>query len=457
MGRFLHVAKMYDAFSQCRALFDKMIISYYNITMRHTALFSLSLFHIVRYTGVLGLMLFGLLWGTPLFAAEYRWGEHEFTTRAELEAYLVEYARVWRELNGGTDTPTMIIQTSSNTTVPANARFSVSTREANAIETTDVRLVGHIGFGSAAVVRVWFEYGSDPQRFASSTAYETLDARGFGASRFDRMVEGLQHDTLYYYRAAGIDERGAIVRGEVRSFRTEPDPRNEDALIDVETSSASDVDEDRATLRGTVRLEGIPYGYVWFEYGDTPEDLDRTTERIRVVPAQERTRTQTAPIRNLTDATTYYVRIVGMDTAGVRNYGRVYTVTTRRDVENERPSVETDSVTDVGLYSATLHGTIDMNDFRDGIAFFVYGESYDELREIPTTYTRYSRIKDQGDDLQKILLDSDLDRKASFTRTVENLDLDTLHYGAVGLEYENERGDRVLTLGWIRSFRTKAR
>lgn len=455
MGRFLHVAKIYDIFSQ-RALFDKILISYYNIIMRHTALFSLSLFHTVRYTGVLGLMLFGLLWGTPLFAAEYRWGEHEFATRAELETYLVAYARVWRELQGDT------IQTTTTTEVPSNtlatrARFSVSTREADAVETTGVRLVGHIGFGSAAVVRVWFEYGVDPGRFASSTAYETLDARGFGASRFDRMVEGLQHDTLYYYRAAGIDERGAIVRGEVRSFRTEPDPRNEDALIDVETSSASDVDEDRATLRGTVRLEGILYGYVWFEYGDTPEDLDRTTERIRVVPAQERTRTQTAPIRNLTDATTYYVRIVGMDTAGVRNYGRVYTVTTRRDIENERPKVETDSVTDVGLHDATLHSTIDMNDFRDGIAFFVYGESYDELREIPTTYTRYSRIKDQGDDLQKILLDSDLDKKTSFTYTVENLDLDTIHYGAVGLEYENERGDRVLTLGWIRSFRTKAR
>jgi len=416
-----------------------------------------SLSRTLRCVGVPSLVLVGLLWSTPLRAAEYRWGEHEFATRAELEAYLAEYARVWRNLYGGTDTRTTIVPTPSNTTVSASARFNVSTREVDAMEAAGVRLTGRIGFGNASVVRVWFEYGVDPGRFASSTAYETLDAKRFGVPRFDRMVEGLRHDTLYYYRAAGIDDRGVIVRGEVRSFRTEPDPRNEDALIDVETDSATDVDEDRATLRGTVRLEEIPYGYVWFEYGDVADDLDRTTERVRVVPGAERTRIQTAPIRNLTDATTYYVRIVGMDTAGVRNYGRVYTVTTRRGVENERPNVETDSVTDVGPYRAMLHGTIDMNDFRSGVAFFVYGESYDELREIPTAYTRYTRIKDQGDNLQKILLDSDLDKKASFTRTIESLDLDTVHYYAVGLEYENERGERMITLGWIRSFRTTVR
>jgi hypothetical protein len=302
-------------------------------------------------------------------------------------------------------------------------------------------------------VKIWFDYGTSQSRLTERTETETLYEGSFGGRYFDREVRNLAQDTKYYFRAGGINENGTVRYGDIESFRTDVDPRDESAEINVSTRYPAQVDEDRAVLQASVVLEESPYGYVWFEYSDEEDDLFEETTKELVRPGDEKN--YSIPVRRLDDETYYYVRVVGVDAYGTKNYGRTYKFKTKRDIVDEQPKVTTGRASDIGLYSATIEGSVDMNDFRDGTVFFVYGEDRDEIRDITKEYSRYNRIKERGDDLQKVRVDYDLDRFDEYTLEIDDLDLDTRHYYAIGTEYEDENDDETLKLGSIRSFTTK--
>ncbi len=94
-----------------------------------------------------------------------------------------------------------------------------------------------------------------------------------------------------------------------------------------------------------------------------------------------------------------------------------------------------------------------MNDFEDGLAFFVYGQDEDMVEEVADEDT-YEDIDEDGDDLQKFQLTSSLDGSRRFWSTRSGLDEDTEYFFRICVEYEDEDDDETLECGSVESFTT---
>ncbi len=404
-------------------------------------------------------LLFALVLVAPVhaYAKSYTWGGQTFATEAEMNDYIREYARVYKELYGTSGAGTQTVAPSSTKTQTTSTRTTsagVTTRGADMITVSGARLAGSIGSTPTAQTKVWFMYGTDKDNLWFSTAPEVLKS-GFGSKYFDRSVSGLVHDTVYYYRAV-VERNGVRSYGAVRSFRTLVDVRDRSSNVYMGSVGVRDVKDDRATFSAKPSFGKMgAHAMVWFEYGDDPADLYKKTPVRTLYRGDDMNMTYTA--RGLDGSTTYYVRAVGYDERGVKNYSAIRSFKTPVDVVGEKPRVETFRAADVAQYSATLGGKASMNDFRNGTAFFVYGEDRNAIVNVPKLYDRYSRIKTSGDALQKVLLDTDLDTEDSYTAIVTSLDLSTTHYYAMGVEYKDADGNEWIVLGGVQSFTTKAR
>ena len=124
-----------------------------------------------------------------------------------------------------------------------------------------------------------------------------------------------------------------------------------------------------------------------------------------------------------------------------------------RDSDDE-PDVETESARDIDDDSAELRGEVDMNDFNNGLVFFVYGEDEDQVEEIKDEYDEYRDIDEDGDDLQKFIVDRDLDDDENYRRVVSGLDEDTDYYFQICVEYEDDDDDEVIICGGVEEFKT---
>ncbi len=123
--------------------------------------------------------------------------------------------------------------------------------------------------------------------------------------------------------------------------------------------------------------------------------------------------------------------------------------------KDDEPELTTRSVLNISDDSATLRGAVDMNDYRNGRVFFVYGEDESDVEDIAEDFTTYADIDESGDDLQKVLVDDDLDNSASYSRTVSGLDDNTDIYYSICVEYEDADDDDVIKCGEVRSFETE--
>jgi hypothetical protein len=86
--------------------------------------------------------------------------------------------------------------------------------------------------------------------------------------------------------------------------------------------------------------------------------------------------------------------------------------------------------------------------------FFIYGEDRADIMNAKDR-SRYSSIRTRGDDLQKVRVDSDLDREGTYVVEIDDLDLETFIYYAIGVEYDNVDRDEEIILGSIHNFKTK--
>lgn len=237
----------------------------------------------------------------------------------------------------------------------------------------------------------------------------------------------------------------------------------------------SSEDEFSYTLRGTVDMRQYGNGLVFFVYGEDRDAVQNVTREDRYSDIDE-DGDQLQKIlldRDLDDEESYSRRVSGLDAdetyyyricVEYENYsdnevlscGRVITFSEDSD-DNDSYDDEPDAVTfsarDIENDEAEIRGEVDMNDFRDGRVFFVYGEDEDEVEDVEDEDT-YNDIDERGDDLQKVLVDSNLDDDDSYERTITNLDDDTRYYFRICVEYEDEDDDETLECGDVREFRT---
>lgn len=403
------------------------------------------------------LLAFVFVIPTSTAAAQYEMHGHTFSTYAEMQKYMEEYMIAYREVYGiKTDTQSVSTSKSSKSistiTKKTNSNLAIDTASARDLEYHSATLVGKIDFKTSDKVKIWFDYGFSPSKMYLRSDTEVLRKKNKWTS-FDKKIINLIPETTYYYRAGGINEKGVVSYGDVQTLTTTVDTKSDNALIKISSSGAQDIDDNRATFRASINFRKASYAYVWFEYGDDEDDFYKTTSKKLVYKTSGRNYTQV--VRGLDSNSNYYYRAVAEDANGDRSYGKTVRVNTKKNIVDEVPKTTTNKSLNVTSYGATLSGTVDMNDFRNGKVFFIYGEDKDKINEVAKKYETFSQIKEYGEDRQKMIVDNDLDRDASYTLNTGYLDFSTRYYYAIGVEYENVDDDDVLLMGRVQSFTTK--
>lgn len=124
---------------------------------------------------------------------------------------------------------------------------------------------------------------------------------------------------------------------------------------------------------------------------------------------------------------------------------------------NDRePDVDTESAKDIDEDSAELRGEVDMNDFNNGIVFFVYGQDEDKIEDVEDDYEEYRDVEDdeKDDDFEVVKVDSDLDDDEQYEEKVNNLEEDERYYYIICVEYDDEDNDETLECGDVEDFET---
>ncbi len=229
------------------------------------------------------------------------------------------------------------------------------------------------------------------------------------------------------------------------------------SAVDVTTRSATNVEDDRATLRGEVDFNNEDEVTVYFRWGTSASNLRYETTNI-VLDEDDDETDFSATITGLNDDTTYYYRAVAEDEDGRRDYGSIMSFRTDEDgsssSDEDYPEADTDNAENVDEDSAELHGSVDMNDFNNGDVFFVYGEDEDQIDDVADDFDSYSDVDEDGDDLQKVLVDGDLDGDKSYWLKINGLDDDTDYYFAICVGFEDEDNDDTLVCGNTEDFTT---
>jgi hypothetical protein len=230
--------------------------------------------------------------------------------------------------------------------------------------------------------------------------------------------------------------------------------------VDVATKSATDIDDEEATLRGEVNFNNEDEAIVYFRWGTSATNLSRETTNVVLDDSDDEA--FSARITNLDEDTTYYFRAIAEDENGNRTFGAILSFRTddeSNDDDNDSndddmPEVDDLDANDITDNSVELEGSVDMNDFEDGYVFFVYGEDEDQVSDIADDYDTYADVDEDGDNLQKISVDSSADGEKSYWATTTGLDEDTEIFYTLCVAFEDEDGDEVIVCGDTESFTT---
>lgn len=239
-----------------------------------------------------------------------------------------------------------------------------------------------------------------------------------------------------------------------------PNYNYDDSEVSLSTRSASSIGDDSATLRGEVTdFNRSDYADVWFEYGRATNDLDKRTPIFRIDENDDED--FSIRIGGLRDDTRYYFRAVGEDDDEEKAYGSILNFQTDDGGRNnnssygdDQPDVSTRGAFDIDRNSARVEGTVDMNDFRNGEVFFVYGEDENQIEDVANDYDSYSDVDEDRDDLRKFSLDRNLDGKLTYEIRMSGLDDNTDYYYSLCVGYEDEDNDDVLECSSTRDFQT---
>lgn len=252
------------------------------------------------------------------------------------------------------------------------------------------------------------------------------------------------------------------LQAQLDALNDDDDDWSSDTEIEITTLSADDIEDEDATLRGEVDFNDSDYAYVWFEWGDDTNDLDEETTHIKLDDDEDED--FSAIITDLDEDEKYYFRAVGEDEDGDLDKGAIKSFTSDDegsnsddddDSDEDAPEVETGDSEDVESHSAKIFGDVDMNDFENGIVFFVYGQDESQVNDIDDDFDNYNEIDEDDEDLQKIKVDGDADDSGDYSAEFWGLDDDTEYFYALCLEYEDEDNDDTIMCGDTESFTTE--
>lgn len=355
----------------------------------------------------------------------------------------------------------------------------LDTLAAQNIESDRATLRGNLTFpGQSYRGRAYFLYSRDNSdvQTQSDQANQLLITSSANRDRLlTRNLTGLSDDTVYYYRLCFEEE--TTVCGDTVSFRTVEDVDNDNdyRLPTISTQPAVDIQSDSATLEGNYRRNDASNTVAFFVYGESEsavrevediyedyqeveeqdEDLQKKRVEVNIADRGEYSRT----VDDLERDTEYFFSLciaydddeaMGIKCGSTRSFD---TKSRHRDL----PSFRSVSASVTGT-SVRFGATLSMEDYLDGHAFLVYGTSESRI-EGAEDYDSFDRVRQSGDDIQKISLDADLDGRDTFSNTVNDLLNPTTYYYRYCIEYEgeNDRGndDIMLICDDVDSFQTQ--
>ncbi len=268
-------------------------------------------------------------------------------------------------------TPVSEVQTPSPTpTGQTSGAPTVATKSANYISQSTAVLDAGIN-PNGAQTSYWYEYGTT-QSLGSVTSAQLLGA-GNATYSAPGFITGLKSNTTYYYRAVAQNANGRV-NGSVSSFTTTitvPVPGNPPT---AETTAATNIDTDEATLTGRVNSQGSKT-YYWFEYGNSLA-LGNTTASSTT--SDSGTISVTKDVSGLNDDTVYYFRLNAQNGYGTVN-GPIRSFTTKTTTpppapQGDEPTADTDPATSISAGGATLNGHVNPNG-SETTYWFEYGRA----------------------------------------------------------------------------------
>jgi len=261
-----------------------------------------------------------------------------------------------------------------------------------------------------------------------------------------------QTDTVYRQYLLNVI---AQLQALLDSYRIDRDRDDDgDSEIEITTRSATNIEDDGARLRGEIDFNSSDRAYAWFEYGEDEDDLDEDTPHIRI-DEDDDDEDFSVRVTDLDEDERFFFRAVGEDEDGRIDRGSIKNFRTDDNGGgDDEPDVRTEEAENITDDSAELHGEVDMNDFRNGTVFFVYGQDEDQVDDVEDDYDSYSDVDEDGDDLQKVRVDSDLDGSEDYALDIDGLDSNTDYFFAICVEYEDEDDDETLTCGSTEEFET---
>lgn len=231
---------------------------------------------------------------------------------------------------------------------------------------------------------VYFTYWEEanPNETVSTTATLTVDSTG----EYSIDAEGLEPNTTYVV-VARADAGNASAVGDPVSFTTA-----EHESVAVETSEATDVTEDTATLEGELTdLQGVSNATVSFSYWEEGRENETRNTTGRVT--RETPGTVSASVTGLAENTTYVYRAEAV--SGNGNVSDVGTNETFATDEVAPLGVDTEPATDVGTTTATVNG--ELTGLGDGDTATVYFEYWVEGDRANSSVTSADALVSTGE------------------------------------------------------------
>lgn len=367
---------------------------------------------------------------------------------------------------------------------------TVSIKRPQDIERQTATLRGRIVVGPEELGAGFFVYGysrSDVERVThSANSYQAvLDniRSGIYTKRVSNTIRrtddvsvrvgGLAVDATYYVRLCV--EVGAQLRcSTVTDFQSLEGPNrvSEVRIPTIQLRGEEAVSGEEVILSLSVDMRDTDDGRVYLVYGESRSavteaikeeygDIDERGDRLqktRLATGVIGSREFTTSIDDLDDETDYYyATCVSYD--GLRDgfvCTRLNSFTTPGDSFGESPRV---SATDVSVSGNTiaLAGSVTMRSFRNARAFFVYGTDSDAINRVSGERSMDS-IRQNGDRLQRVLVEGDINPTKSFRVVVPDLRFATPYVARLCVEFENkdERGrdQMYVECGEVREFTT---
>ena len=356
------------------------------------------------------------------------------------------------------------------------------------IERSTATLRGRIVVGPEDIGSVFFVYGynqSDLQKaIAQSTDYTDLNTNKRSSVQTKTVASNVRSTRDVSVRVGGLAvetdyhvqlcvEINASLRCSVATDFETLDGPSSPGDVRIPTISVRDeelISGEEIKLEIRLDMRNTEDGLVYVVYGESQQqvnnaageeyrDIDEDDEGLqkkRMAVGVIGSRTFTVAIDDLDDNRQHYY-VVCIEYDGLRDgieCTRTGSFTTPDDSFGDSPRVFTSTVQITGN-TARFTGSVQMRSFRNGQAFFVYGTDESSVERAPGEKAMTS-IRQNGDRLQRVLVDGDVDQSGSFQVTVRDLQFSTAYTARLCIEFENEdergRDTLLVECGEVRSF-----